>query len=599
MVQKYRFWGIVSLFLVATVQGREITVQEQALDENHKQLMVNVTTGPDEYLYRDFLSFSANNPHIQIAAGASDKPAVQRYDAALKNSEWVFPQEFTIPVEVTKEAGSVVPDVTLFMHYLTNATKEPQEYSVPLVFDQPGVENTMPQQEYLSRYDVYPDYMEQPFSVLLSNAVKDLSVAFIEKVTSIKKSVSHLVETTQTPAVRFLLVFVLGILMSLTPCIYPMIPITIGILQTSAGSTLLRNFLLSAAYSCGLALTFATLGFLAAIGSAQFGALLGNPIFILLLVFFLGYLAFAMLGFYEMYIPRFMQPKNHQVRRGSYLSAFVFGALSGTVASPCLSPGLVLLLSIVATLGNKILGFLLLFSFGLGLSVPLLIIGTFSNSLTVMPRAGLWMVEVKKLFGFMLISMCFYYLNTILAWHYILWLIALFLLVTGIFYHYSVKPYDSAGIKNFKQLMGAVLTIASMIIALQAYKATMQAREIKEVVHFTTSYAQARQEAITEHKKLLLDFGAAWCSSCKTLEKRLYSDTVINALKDHCVMTTVDCTDPYGENCATVQKQFDIFGFPTVILIDPATETVIKRWGSELLDVSLDELINEIMLYTK
>ena len=109
----------------------------------------------------------------------------------------------------------------------------------------------------------------------------------------------------------------------------------------------------------------------------------------------MAYLALSMFGFYDMYVPNILQTKNNVNHKGSLFSAFVFGAISGSIASPCLSPGLALLLTIVATLGNNLLGFLLLFSFGIGLSIPLLIIGTFSSSINILPQAGMWMIEVK------------------------------------------------------------------------------------------------------------------------------------------------------------------------------------------------------------
>ncbi len=383
--------------------------------------------------------------------------------------------------------------------------------------------------------------------------------------------------------------------MSLTPCIYPMIPITVGILQTSSGSSLFKNFLLAFSYTLGIAFTFAILGLLAAFGSTQFGMLMGNPIFVTFLVVFLGYLAGTMLGIYEMYIPRFLQPKNHSVQGGSYLSAFIFGAISGSVASPCLSPGLLLLLSIVATVGNTLLGFVWLFVFGLGLGLPLLIIGTFSSSLQLMPQAGLWMVEIKKLFGLMLLSMCFYYLNNILPWHITLWIGASVTALCGIWYFVSIEQFDSAAIKRYKTVTATLLIATSFFVAFNAYKVHTTKAEHEEIsTSWMSSYDQARELALKDNKKMLLDFTATWCSACKTLEKKVLNAPALQDMLSSLVLVKVDCTNPTAECCAYVQKKYSVLGYPTILLIDPKTETVINRWGADLMDLSLEEVIKQL-----
>ena len=231
------------------------------------------------------------------------------------------------------------------------------------------------------------------------------------KVTSLSKYLQKALRTSESHIFRLFLVFFLGLLMSLTPCIYPMIPITAGILQAQGSSSIGRSFLLAFIYTLGTSTTFATFGLVAALTGHLFGQLLVNPIFMLIIISILVYLGLSMFGLYDMYVPKFMEQTNYHQKKGSLFSVFIFGAISGSIASPCLSPGLALLLSIVATLGNNVLGFLMLFIFGLGLSMPLLIVGTFSNSINMIPQNGPWMVEIKKLFGFMLLAMCVYLLS--------------------------------------------------------------------------------------------------------------------------------------------------------------------------------------------
>jgi thiol:disulfide interchange protein len=336
---------------------------------------------------------------------------------------------------------------------------------------------------------------------------------------------------------RLVSVFFLGLLMSLTPCIYPVIPLTVGALQTQKSRSLGFSFLLSLTYAMGLSLTFAIMGFVAAISGQLFGSFASHPIFVLIVIAQLLYMAGSMFGWYEIYIPRFLQINNKNPKSGSLLSAFSFGVISGTVASPCLSPGLALLLTIVATLANKFLGFILLFIFGLGLSTPLVLIGTFSNAMNLLPRAGMWMVTVKKLFGWLLIGMSLYFLNNLIP-----------------FVPYFVKLVTPA-----QQSLPELPT--------------------------QTDYQTAQKFAIDNQKLLLIDIGADWCTLCKKLDRRLFHNAqLIDVLSKNFVILKVNATDPQSEPYVTLNQKYNIIGVPTVLIIEPKTETLVARYNSNLLE---------------
>jgi len=208
--------------------------------------------------------------------------------------------------------------------------------------------------------------------------------------------------------------FLAGILASFTPCIYPLIPITIGILQSQATPSLWHNFLLSFVYVCGMAFIYACLGYVAATTTIIFGQWLANPWLIVFVVLVLIYLAFSMFGFYELRLPAFFSKKRDLKVGGSLLYSFLFGMISGTVTSPCLTPALVVLLGFVAKSASPILGFFTLWFFALGLGMLLLVIGTSSTTINLLPRSGLWMMEVKRFFGFLVLAMCVYFLQPFL-----------------------------------------------------------------------------------------------------------------------------------------------------------------------------------------
>jgi len=242
------------------------------------------------------------------------------------------------------------------------------------------------------------------------------------------------ISTEQPLLFILLLAFFAGLLVSFTPCVYPMIPITVGILQAQATKSLWRNFFLSCSYVLGIATIYALLGYVVATTSLIFGQWFASPWFISLAVFFFVYIAFAMFGFYNIYIPAFLQHRGTVDVRGSFLYSFIFGLLSGTVASPCLTPALALVLGYVSKLANPIAGFLILFFFSLGMGVLLIFVGTFSGLLGLLPQAGSWMLEVKKFFGFLMLGVGVYLLQPLLDSWVTLALYATLMLAAAMYY---------------------------------------------------------------------------------------------------------------------------------------------------------------------
>lgn len=256
-------------------------------------------------------------------------------------------------------------------------------------------------------YSYHSCWSEAPISQSAPyHAAQDQASDKFRKLPDINQLLQNAANTNQAPWYILLLAFLAGILVSFTPCIYPMIPITAGILQGNTERSLARRFLSSFFYICGIATVYATLGYFSAKTSLAFGRWMGNPWFLLFMILFFLYLAFSLFGFYELRLPSFLsQPHTIGKQRG-LLHNFVFGVISGSAASPCLTPALALLLGIVAKQANPLFGFLMLFCFALGMGILLLIVGVFSNSLYVLPNAGVWMNLVKNAFGFLMLAMC-------------------------------------------------------------------------------------------------------------------------------------------------------------------------------------------------
>jgi len=248
-----------------------------------------------------------------------------------------------------------------------------------------------------------------------------------------------------------------GVLASLTPCIYPMIPITLGIITAQQSRSMLMNFFLSLSYGIGIATVYATLGYLSATTNIIFGQWLAHPLFIAAMITLFLYLAFSMFGFYDMYVPRILSAQSNRSHKGGSLSySFMFGLLSGAAASPCLTPALALLLGYTAKQGNPFVGFVVLFAFALGVSTFLIVVGTFSSSLSLLPRAGTWMEMVKKIFGFLLLAVCVSFVQPLVEPATASFLYAIVVLSAALYYLHLSK-------KN-KKLSLALVTIGGFLL---------------------------------------------------------------------------------------------------------------------------------------
>lgn len=471
----------------------------------------------------------------------------------------------------------------IFNFFLMNFLFQQKIFSTENSLDNVGIENKLDR-----KFDIDSSKKIDQTNI----KVKTNNSNFLYDISS---RAQDIIKKSSSIGMQIFFVVILGLLMSLTPCIYPVIPITVGILQVQGSKSVLYNFLLSLSYAVGIATTFAVLGLAAALGGLFFGQILTQPLFIIFISIFLIYLALAMFGFYEVYIPKFLTSSTSIQKKGSLLSTFMFGAVSGTIASPCLSPGLALLLTIVASLGNKLLGFILLFSFGIGLSIPLILIGTFSSSINLLPRAGVWMEEVKKIFGFLLFGMTFYYLSNIIPLNIILCVVSIFIFSAGIYYFISLHSYDSKYVKIFKKSLGLILIFSSILIAINAYQKTFYDHE-QENSLWSKNYNDAANQAIKENKNLIVDIGATYCTICKAIDKRVFNNLELKDLFKNFVLVKVDATNSNQEPYFSLKQKYDkeIIGVPTILIINPRNNSLLKYWRSELYEMPIEEIKEQL-----
>ena len=549
-------------------------------------LSIPITLEPHELVQEQHIIVSVDHPDITLKNWIIDKKPILSYSPIQKEHLMVYDQPFIITAFIKKNNNETIPDGSLHSTLASSTHSEPEETVIPITFPDNNAHLLTPPAHFLTE--------ESTSTPDVSTVSSPKQKSFLTKLTefSYKDIIKKTLLETDSLALQLLLAFILGLLLSLTPCIYPMIPITLGVLQSQAQTSLLRNFFIALCYTVGLAITFSLMGLLAASSGQAFGYLMANPIFVICIVIFLCYFAFSLFGFYSLYIPRFMQNKGSVSNSGSATSAFFFGMASGSVASPCVSPGLALILTIVAALGSKVLGFLLLFAFGFGISTPLLILGTFSGSINLLPKAGMWMLEIQKIFGFMLLGMAIYYLNNILPFYITMGLITILFAVMGIHYFYSIKNEDTFFWKSLKNIIGFIAIVTAVMTSIQTFEAWYHP---KEALSFESTWYTNYQEAIEEAKKtnklLFIDTWTPYCSICKGItNKLLKSGPVSEVLKEHYVILSVDASDAFTEPYATVKKQFKVVGVPYLLVIDPTTEKEITHWQSEMYDMTVEQV---------
>ena len=566
---------LICIASCSLLSAAEVSHTSQSIDPTRTALTITIDLQPQELVYKDFLTYTVDHPDVEIIS-VDIKPSPETaYIPDFHANKEVYNENITLVIH-TKATQQPVSDAHIIVSYLSSAQKKIEEVIIPIPFSSAKAEQ--------KPEPVITDIPESKKTILSSS---------MNTISTWSRNLERLIQTTQLWWVRFLLIILLGLLMSLTPCIYPMLPITLGIMQSQGNKSLFLNFLHASFYALGIALTFAFMGLLAVTTGTIFGSLLTNPLVVLTIVAVLTYLAGSMFGFYEMYIPNFMQDHGQRKHQGSILSSFMFGAMSGTIASPCLSPGLALVLSIVATLGSKLLGFLLLFAFGIGLSIPLLILGTFSSSLNLLPRAGSWMMEIKKVFGFLLVGMSFYYLSNILPYHIILWKAAFFCAAAGIYNFYSIAKYDKPIWKRIKNIFGTLFLIGAVLLSVQAYQYTFQAIPAEVDTFWYTDYKTASEVAIQNKQLMFIDFWAPSCSICTAIEKKLLKDPTVRKTLQKCIPVKLELNlnDPV---IAQLKKDFSILGLPTLIAYNPIEHTIVQRWGAELYETDKATFIKQI-----
>jgi thiol:disulfide interchange protein DsbD len=369
----------------------------------------------------------------------------------------------------------------------------------------------------------------------------------------------------------FATVFVGGFLTSLTPCVYPMISITVSLFGAREdGSTRGRAMALAALYVAGIAVMYSALGVSFALAGRAFGTFMASPyVMVPLAVFFLA-MAASMFGAFDLALPTELQHKLTSVGGKGFGGAFAMGLVGGIIAAPCTGPVLASVLAYVATTRSVFMGGSLLFTYALGMGVLFFVIAAFAVS---MPRSGGWMDAVKSLFGVVMVVAALYFLRNVspalsrYGAHTMAWLAshgALVAIGLGLgALHLSFK-WSSRGEKLRKGLGVAALVVGAYGIV--GYLLT--APQIGAELHWVRGEAAGVQAARLEHKPVLLDFYADWCLPCKELELKTFSDPKVKEALAGFTLVKVDCTADDDPAVVDAKQRYHADTLPTLSLLD-------------------------------
>lgn len=456
-------------------------------------IVVQWHIAPGYFLYKNKIHFQTLDPQTAIAP-AFFPPHVRVMNSILGPHQ-VYSGDLNIAVPITK---TINDQLTLQIHYQGCAEKgfcyPPMDVQVPINVNGP-YHQPLPTQEKNNDENSVSHYTVSP--LLQFNHPFWLCFSFLG----------------------------FGILLAFTPCVLPVLPILSSIVLGQQKIELHRSMLLSGSYILGMSLSYAAIGFVFALLGLNLQVVLQNPVAIIILALLLVALAIAMFGGFTLQLPTRWQHHLSQKgtqHRGTLLGAIIMGFFSALVLSPCVTPPLVGALTFISTTGNLFLGSSALFFLGLGMGIPLFILGTLGGKF--LPRAGIWMERVKHILGCILIAL------------------AIYILVT----HFSTRQTNSA--------FQTVTSNAELTQALSHAK---------------------------PHQMVLLDFYADWCTACKIMDHTIFANPSVKPALKNMLLLRADVT---ANNAAeqALEKNYNVVAPPTILFFQDGKEIPNSRIVGEV-----------------
>ncbi|HKQ83749.1 MAG TPA: protein-disulfide reductase DsbD [Steroidobacteraceae bacterium] len=551
--------GLKSLFGGGGSEEQDFLPPDQAFAlkttvERADQVILDWQIAPDYYLYKERLKVRSDTPGVQI--GTLILPAgTPKEDEFLGRTE-VYHDQLRAIVPVSRGAGAALP-LTLKVTYQGCA-------EAGLCYN--PITKTV--------------QVQLPPTTAAASVAPDAGVFVAEQ--------DRLAEIVRNGNVLAVLgtFFLIGLGLSLTPCVLPMIPILSGIIVGQGdGLKRSRSFALAFTYVQGMALTYAAAGAVFVLAFKQAPqAFFQQPWIIVTFALLFAVLACAMFGFYNLQLPSALQTRlndmSNRQKSGTYVGTFIMGALSALVVTACVAPAVIAALSVISQTGQVARGAGALYATGLGMGVPLLAVGASAG--TLLPKVGPWMDAVKQLFGVLFLFVAAYLLSSLLPGPVALLLYAVLAIPTGVWI-FSLKRRDGSAAPTVVRGAGLIAIVYGVLLLVGAASGSHDALQPLDRLAARTSTPTADAPHSTAFRRIktagdldrelaaaraagrptMLDFYAEWCVSCKEMEKYTFGAPAVRAALRNTVLLQADVTANDAEDQALMQR-FNIFGPPTI-----------------------------------
>ena len=379
--------------------------------------------------------------------------------------------------------------------------------------------------------------------------------------------------------------FIAGLLLSLTPCVLPMIPILSSIIFAShkrpSHQTRLKDFFLSLSYVGGVSFTYTLIGIFAGLSGNLISSSIQNPLLMIILGIVFILLALSMFDLYALKLPHFVEnfiaTSILRVEGGRYFNVFIIGMISSLVLSPCIAPPLAGAIIYINQSQDFILGGLALFTLSIGMSIPLLLIGIFSDQW--LPKRGHWMIIVKELIGFILIAMGLFIMSPLFPEHFDQIAYSALLLALSIYLFFAARRFKYKAMSWVHVLAFVTLIASILLFGLTLQKINVTDNEnvsnISKPNHVSVlPFKQiqslddlSRELNQRDNKMIMLDFYADWCVSCKEYEKLTFSNSKVKERLKEYSLLQVDVTKNNANHKALL-KHFNLYGPPAILFFD-------------------------------
>lgn len=520
--------------------------------EPNNTLILEWNIAPDYHLYKDKMSVSLQ-PGTQIHIGRVELPPAQIKKDKMLGPLQIYSGAIKIPVSF---AGPFAKEVLhVIVHYQGCSDKG---FCYP------------PETRFL-RIQWTPN-----------KTIQDVLITHVLNSGSPQQTVENKLLNGSNLLMAVISFLGVGLLLSFTPCVLPMVPILSGIIVGHGKRiSTFKAFFLSLSYVLGMAVTYAIAGVIVAMIGEHIQILFQTTWVIVLFSGFFVVLAFSLFGFFEVETPGHWRKRvtawSHQHKAGTYFGVFMMGALSSLILSPCVSAPLVGVLAYIAQSGNVLLGGISLLSLGVGMGIPLLLIGTSAGKL--LPKSGHWMLAIKKIFGVIMLGMTIWMLSRVIPGPVTLFLWAVLLICVAIFMD-TLKRAKSPW-HNLKRGLGVVLLMYGVVLMIGAALGNSdplypwQGTKIevtKKSLGFITvnnmdDFDKRLAEAKMGHKLVMLDFYADWCTACHAMEHFVFSHSSVQDELAGFIVLRVDVTHntPFDQ---AILKRFNVVAPPTILFFN-------------------------------